>query len=277
MESKMEIKNVEDTFTIDTVIKKFIDKEGGPSDEVIATTLHERSQVYYHSCSSKSASQYQKHHEFIFILEYFINQKLSDTNEEDWEELFWEERDPAEVALVGDWRLCICNQDICDLCPILHKPTNKSFIVGNECIKKNIPKLYEKLQYQKKERRQQKKLAEKRVKEAEKQEIRERHSRLKEEQRRMLEEERARQAKLKEEKRKMEEVSKIDEKAGEFMTFGMHKNKTFEEIVTKYSSYARWLVREEVFKQPNRRRNEYVHKYLVKKLAEDLAVFDDDC
>jgi dGTP triphosphohydrolase len=266
MESKMEIKNVEDTFTIETVI---LAKDG----RLITTLLHERSQVYYHSCCSKSASQYQKHHEFIFILEYFINQKLSDTNEEDWEKLDWEERDPAEVAEVADWRLCICNQDICDLCPILHKPTNKSFIVGNECIKKNIPKLYEKLQYQKQERREQKKL----VKEAEKQEIRERHAKLKEEKRRMLEEERARLAKLKEEKRKMEEVSKIDEKAEEFMTFGMHKNKTFEEIVTKYSSYARWLVREEVFKKPNSRRNEYVHKYLVKKLAEDLAGFDDDC
>ena len=266
----MEIKNVEDTFTIDTVIRQF--KDG----RLITTLLHERSQIYYHSCSSKSASQYQKHHEFIFILEYFIKQKLSDTNEEDWEELDWKKRDPAEVAEDEDWRLCVCNQDICDLCPILHIPTNKSFIVGNECIKKNIPKLYEKLQYQRKQCRQQKKLAEKRVKEAEKQEIRERHAKLKEEKRRMLEKERVRLAKLKEEKRKMEEVSKIDEIAEEFMTFGMHKNKTFEEIVTKYSSYARWLVREKVFQQPNRRRNEYVHKYLVKKLAENLSVFFDD-
>lgn len=270
----MEIKNVEDTFTIDTVIRQF--KDG----RLITTLLHERSQIYYHSCSSKSASQYQKHHEFIFILEYFIKQKLSDTNEEDWAELDWKKRDPAEVAEDEDWRLCVCNQDICDLCPILHIPTNKSFIVGNECIKKNIPKLYEKLQYQRKERRQLKKLAEKRVKEAEKQEIRERHAKLKEEKRR-LEKERVRLqtssilrycSKLKEEKRRMEEVSKIDEKAEEFMTFGMHKNKTFEEIVLKHQSYARWLVREEVFKQPNRRRNEYVHKYLVKKLAEV-----DDC
>jgi hypothetical protein len=30
----------------------------------------------------------QKHLEFIFVLEYFIKQKLFDTSEEDWEELY---------------------------------------------------------------------------------------------------------------------------------------------------------------------------------------------
>lgn len=274
MESKMEIKNVEDTFTIDTVIQKFIDEEGGPSDEVIATILHERSSVYFHSCSSKSASPTQKHHEFIFILEYFIKQKLSDTNEEDWEELFRQERDPAVVAVNEDWRLCICNQDICDLCLILHKPTNKSFLVGNECIKKNIPKLYEKLQYQRKERHKLKKLMAKRVKEAE---MLERKAKLKEEKRRMLEEEYDRKAKIEEE---LEEelvediinfgsmtVSNIDDKVEEVIRFGKYKNKmTYGRIILADKSYARWLVREKVFLKKGRHRDEDVHAFLCKNL-----------
>ena len=74
-----------------------------------------------------------KQHEFLWILE---KQTKSPFNENEWKEDYF----------TGEGNtLCICSKNIELIYTIKHVPTNQSFVVGSECIKKISKNLYNKI------------------------------------------------------------------------------------------------------------------------------------
>jgi len=74
-----------------------------------------------------------KQHEFMWILE---KQTGSPFNEIEWEQDYFNGESQT---------LCICSKNIELIYTIKHVPTNQSFVVGSECIKKISKNLYNKI------------------------------------------------------------------------------------------------------------------------------------
>jgi hypothetical protein len=74
--------------------------------------------------------------EFIFVIQFFIKKQLKDTKESEW---IYRYKEGGEK---NSGHLCICTHDISNLCEIEYIPLNIVFVVGNECVKKNLPDLY---------------------------------------------------------------------------------------------------------------------------------------
>jgi hypothetical protein len=103
-------------------LKQFIKKKYGENTEVLRV--------------KKDMHQKNMNDEIIFVIQFFIEKQLKDTKESEWIHRYREGREK------NSGHLCICTHDIFNICEIEYIPLNITFIVGSECVKKNLPDLY---------------------------------------------------------------------------------------------------------------------------------------
>ena len=73
-----------------------------------------------------------KHNELLWILEGVTDTSFN-YNKDEWEGDVWQEEDSS---------MCLCSQTVKHNFIITHKPSNKKFIVGCECVKNICPEFY---------------------------------------------------------------------------------------------------------------------------------------
>jgi hypothetical protein len=208
--------------------------------------------------SNKRHSSWTMYFEFIFVIEFFIGIKLTETKIEDW--CGYDEIDERDKSY------CICSHHIYIRNRILYKPKNIFFIVGLDCVKKHMPKLYKDISNERKKIKKEEKEKLKIEKEtlARLQEIEKLEKQIEKETLARL------QAKEKLEKqRKEERLKRVSTGLYSYIdNFKCHifKNKigvvTYKELIEDHKGLAKWLIDKNILKEKDQKIIDYIKNKL---------------
>lgn len=108
------------------------------NEKIKSLFYYDKDKLVYvrHNCHMTQSTMYK---EFMYILET----QFGKFNEKDWDPQDYYTQDDLEDDTEG--HICICTHPICGLYYITHKPTQMSFQVGSQCVKKCGEVLAEKM------------------------------------------------------------------------------------------------------------------------------------